>query len=63
MGNCISQTVYDVVKNRISLKATYLGPQELKNIRDAVPIYQIITNDLQGLPTSGPGANAVGSTR
>lgn len=41
-GICISQTVYDVVKNRLSLKTTYLGPRELKNIREAIPIYQIL---------------------
>ena len=41
-GICISQTVYDVVKNRLSLKVTYLGPRDLKNIREAVPIYQIL---------------------
>lgn len=41
-GICISETVYDVVKNRLALKATYLGPRELKNIKDAVPVYQIL---------------------
>ncbi len=41
-GICLSQTVYDVVKNKLSLQATYLGPRELKNIRDAVPVYQIL---------------------
>ncbi|NEQ39301.1 MAG: NACHT domain-containing protein [Okeania sp. SIO3I5] len=41
-GICISQTVYDVVKNNLSLQATFLGEKELKNIRDAIPIYQIL---------------------
>jgi hypothetical protein len=41
-GICFSQTVYDVVKNRLGIKATYLGPRELKNIRDEVPLYQIL---------------------
>ncbi len=41
-GICISQTVYDVVKNQLELKATYLGPQELKNILDPIPVYQIL---------------------
>ncbi|QZZ23191.1 hypothetical protein J5X98_13130 [Leptothermofonsia sichuanensis E412] len=40
-GICISQVVYDVVKNQLDLKTTYLGPQELKNISDPVPVYQI----------------------
>jgi class 3 adenylate cyclase len=41
-GVCVSQTVYDVVKNRLGVKATYLGPRELKNIQEAVPVYQIL---------------------
>lgn len=41
-GICISQTVYDVVKNKIELQATYLGARELKNIAHAVPIYHIL---------------------
>ncbi len=44
-GICFSQTVYDVVKHRLALEATYLGPRELKNIREAVPVYQIITGE------------------
>ncbi len=50
-GICISQTVYDVVKNQLDLKVTYLGPQELKNIRDPVPVYQI----LEGTPVQTSG--------
>lgn len=41
-GICISQTVYDVVKNKIALRATFLGPRELKNIGEAVPVYKIL---------------------
>lgn len=41
-GICISQTVYDVVKNNLSLQVTFLGAKELKNIREAIPIYQIL---------------------
>lgn len=41
-GICVSQTVYDVVKNRLGVKVTYLGPRELKNIQEAVPVYQIL---------------------
>ncbi|MCG8368390.1 MAG: protein kinase [Pseudanabaenales cyanobacterium] len=40
-GICISQTVYDVVKSRLSLNATYAGPLSLKNIQEPVPAYQI----------------------
>ncbi len=41
-GICISQTVFDVVKLQLDLKTTYLGPQELKNIKDPIPVYQIL---------------------
>jgi hypothetical protein len=41
-GICISQTVYDVVKNRLQLQVTPLGPKELKNIKEAVPVYQVL---------------------
>ncbi len=41
-GICISQPVYDVVRHLRTIRVNYLGPQDLKNIRDAVPIYQIL---------------------
>ena len=40
-GVCISQTVYDVVKARIDINATFLGPLKLKNIREPVTAFQI----------------------
>lgn len=54
-GICISQTVYDVVKNKLSLQAIALGARELKNIREAVPAYQILLDAQQVLNApSGP---------
>lgn len=41
-GICVSQTVYDVVKANLHLETRYLGPRELKNIREVVPIYKIL---------------------
>lgn len=41
-GICISQTVYDVVKNKLALQVINLGPRELKNIAQAVPVYHIL---------------------
>ena len=41
-GICISQTVYDVVKNKLALRVTRLGPRELKNISQAIPIYRLL---------------------
>lgn len=40
-GLCVSQTIYDVVKARLSLNATFLGPLPLKNIQEPVPAYQL----------------------
>lgn len=40
-GICMSQTVYDVVKNPLALKATELVPKKLKNIPGSVLVYQI----------------------
>jgi hypothetical protein len=41
-GICISQTVYDVVKNKLALHVTRLGPRELKNIPQHIPIYKLL---------------------
>ncbi len=40
-GICISQIVYDVVKSRVELNATYAGPLQLKNIQEPQPAYHI----------------------
>lgn len=40
-GVCISQTVYDVVKTRLSLSASYGGLRKLKGIAEPVPVYLI----------------------
>ncbi len=52
---CVSQTVYDVVKNRLGVKITPLGPRELKNIKEAMPVYQIL------LEAAGAKARVKGS--
>src|ERR1019366_6194941 len=36
-GICISQTVYDVVKNKLEMKVVSLGARDLKNIAHAAP--------------------------
>jgi class 3 adenylate cyclase len=47
-GICISQTVYDVVKNKIELHVTSLGPRELKNIAESIHVYRLLL-DAQAL--------------
>lgn len=41
VGICISQTVYDVVKNCLPLSANFLGEKQLKGIPYPVRVYQI----------------------
>lgn len=41
-GICISQTVYDVVRNKLALHVTRLGARELKNISQSIPIYRLL---------------------
>ncbi len=50
-GICISQTVYDVVRNKLALHVTRLGPRELKNISQAIPIYKLLL-EAQGMETT-----------
>ncbi|MGF1567786.1 MAG: adenylate/guanylate cyclase domain-containing protein [Nodosilinea sp.] len=54
-GLCVSQTIYDVVKARLNLHATYLGPLQLKNIQAPLPAYQLAlqAEDVQEPYTSG----------
>ena len=40
-GLCVSRTIYDVVKARLTLHASFLGPLHLKNIEEPVPAYQL----------------------
>ena len=53
---CVSQVVYDVVKSRLDLDATFLGPLNLKNIQEQVPAYQL-------RPVIEPDINDVELTR
>jgi class 3 adenylate cyclase/CHASE2 domain-containing sensor protein len=41
-GICISGSVYQQVKNRLSLEVDYLGDQSVKNIADPVSAYRVI---------------------
>lgn len=52
-GICISQTVFDVVKNKLALQVNFLGTQELHHIRESIPMYLVA-------PTRGPGSRPPG---
>lgn len=38
---CLSQTVYDVVKGKVNLKAVCLGPRSMKHIVEPVVVWQV----------------------
>ena len=42
-GICISGFVYHQVKNRFKLEYEYLGEQSVKNIKEPVPVYRILS--------------------
>ena len=46
-GICLSQTVYDTVKGKIAMRATFTGPETFKNIAEPIPIWQVIP---EGVP-------------
>lgn len=58
-GIAISQTVYDVVKNKLALKVTSLGARELKNISQSIPVYNILL-EAQALDSGSPFKPATG---
>jgi class 3 adenylate cyclase len=66
-GICISQTVYDVVKNKLKMHVVSLGPRDLKNIAQAVPAYRLLL-EAQALDSStksiysAPGAPPAAAT-
>ena len=40
-GICISGGVYQQVKNKLALAFEFMGPREVKNISDPVPVFQV----------------------
>ena len=41
-GICISQTVYDQIKNKVEIQTIDLGEAELKNIKEKMSIYKVL---------------------
>jgi TolB-like protein len=50
-GICISQTVYDTVKGKLPMQATFMGPQSFKNISEPIPIWHVMP---EGGVSKGP---------
>jgi class 3 adenylate cyclase len=55
-GICISQTVYDVVKNKLQMQVVSLGARDLKNIAQAMPVYRLLLQAQELDPSSKAGA-------
>ncbi|WP_158813071.1 adenylate/guanylate cyclase domain-containing protein [Methylocapsa sp. S129] len=58
-GLLISGTVFDQVKNKLSLSFNFLGPQRLKNIDAEVPVYSAVMVDAVRPPVDIRGAQSV----
>ncbi|MBS1262628.1 MAG: pH-sensitive adenylate cyclase [Calditrichaeota bacterium] len=43
-GICITRSVYDIVKRRMEIKAVELGPQQLKNVNEAVEVFHLLSD-------------------
>ena len=57
-GICITQALYEIAKNRLSLHTVHMGARQLKNIPESVQVYQVLTEaDLSRPPdASAPRA-------
>ena len=51
-GICISEVVYDQIKNRLALKYEELGERELKNIEKAVRVWRVRVESEETAPRS-----------
>ena len=57
-GICISQTVYDVVKNKLELHVLSIGARDLKNISETIPVYRLLMEAHSLGTTTGPKSGA-----
>jgi class 3 adenylate cyclase len=53
-GICISQALYEVVRRRLAIRTVHLGARQLRNIDEAVHVYQVITPGAKA-SNAGPG--------
>lgn len=61
-GICISGSVYDQVKNKLSLKFEYLGDRSVKNIADPISVYRVIWQPEEVAQRSAKKKKVVGIT-
>ncbi len=67
-GICISGSVYDQVRNKLSMAYEFLGVKAVKNITTEVPIYRVILNPdeaarLGDASATGPAQGGAGTPR
>ncbi len=53
---CISQDVYNQVKNKLAIEVFRMGPMELKNISEPVEVYEILIDSITELSKPSAGA-------
>ena len=54
-GILVSDTVFEQVRNKLALSFDFLGPQEVKNIAEAVPTWRVV---FDGAPTGNQAQRA-----
>jgi adenylate cyclase len=52
-GICISRTVYDQVRNKLTVGFDYLGDQPVKNVSEPVPVFAVRVDGGAGAPGQG----------
>ena len=57
-GICVSGSVYDQVRNKLSLGFEFLGPRAVKNIAEEVPVYRLQTGAEVDIEAELPGSAA-----
>ena len=64
-GILISGAVHEHVRNKLALGFDFLGPQAVKNIADAVPVYRVLLHPGASPPSAAPSPDraAMGGDR
>ncbi len=53
-GVLVSGSVFEQVRNKLSLGFDFLGVQEVKNISEAVPAYRVLLGGVDQMPAAAP---------
>ena len=51
-GICLSQQVYDHIRNKLDEKVVDLGPRELKHLEEPIEVYEIVVDGARAVPTA-----------